>query len=498
MPMSAPRHATKINLLASWGAHGVALVVGLFTMPYLMKVMGDAQYGTWVFINSFAGYSGLLYFGFGETISRYTAKHFAERDFQRMNAVVALVLIVYLCMGLVALAIAAGFCVAIPMMGEWPADQLWEIRLTTMILGLNIAIGLAGSVFGGVLMGIRRFDVERGVTICSDLLRVALIVVFLTERHSIITIAMIYMGITLFENVMFAWLAFRFCRELKPKVADLSWQTFRECSTFSTWAFVNGIAHHLTYMTDNVVIGVMLGPEAIVPYNVALRLTQFIRQPIDKISHVSMPTAGALHATTERGKLQQFLHKTLGLTVLLIGGMFIGAWFFGDRVIANWVGDKFLPSHRLLMILLGAQLIALPSNTLRAFLLGCGMIRMPALLYLTEAVLNLSLSITLCRFYGIEGVAWGTLIPLVILEIGVLFPYALRKLQVSWSQLLGRSILPQLPALAALLAYCFFANEYAATMTGWSPLLVITVGGGVVLAAAWLLSHSRQLLARDG
>ena len=68
-PAARP-HAVKRNVLASWIAHGLALGLGFFMMPYILGLLGKHQYGTWVFINSFVAYAGLLYLGFGETISR--------------------------------------------------------------------------------------------------------------------------------------------------------------------------------------------------------------------------------------------------------------------------------------------------------------------------------------------------------------------------------------------------------------------------------------------
>ena len=53
------RKRVTINLLATWGDHVIGLAVGLILMPLVLGVLGDAQYGMWIFINSIAGYSGL-------------------------------------------------------------------------------------------------------------------------------------------------------------------------------------------------------------------------------------------------------------------------------------------------------------------------------------------------------------------------------------------------------------------------------------------------------
>ena len=67
--------SVKRNVLASWGTHASNLVLGFFLTRYTLDVLGVSTYGSWLLINSIAGYSGLLYFGFGDTISRYVAKY---------------------------------------------------------------------------------------------------------------------------------------------------------------------------------------------------------------------------------------------------------------------------------------------------------------------------------------------------------------------------------------------------------------------------------------
>ncbi len=480
--------SVKRNVLASWFAHGVTIVIGFFLMPYVVKVLGDHAYGNWVFINSMASYAGLLYFGFGDTISRYVARYHADRDYLRLNQTVTLVLAIYLLMGAVALLIGGVLCAAAPYLSTWQGSELLEIRLTILVLAVNVTVGLAGSVFGGVLMGLRRFDLERSVAFGTDILRLALVLLFLRAEWGILTIALIFLAITVTENVAYLVLSYRSLPELSVRWSLLSWATFRECSSFSSMAFLNAIAYQMTNATDSVVIGFAMGTDKIVPYYIALRLTQFIRQPIDKVAQICMPTAGAMSADSSRGKLQRFLLQAFGVVFLLAAGMFTGAWFFGGAVIEAWMGDGYEQSHHILVILLAAQVIALPCGVLRAFLFGMGQVRAPAIIYLLEAACNLALSIILIQFYGVVGVAWGTLIPMGIIELGLLMPIALQCIGISYRRLWSEAIAPQLLPIAALATYSWVISTQAWQLSAWPLLIAVTAGGGTVLATTWLIT----------
>lgn len=479
-------HAVKRNVLATWFAHAIALGVGFLLMPYVLTVLGQHQYGTWVFINSFVAYTGVLYLGLGETISRYVAKYEAEGRPERINEIVSLVLAIYVGTGTLALAIAALLCALVPSFGRWDGHELLQVQIVILMLGVNLMLSLCGSVFGGVLVGLRRFDLERGVSLAFDFVRFGLIFLLLGERWGLVTIAGVYLFITLCEQISFVVLVFRCYPALRFHPAYLKWSVLRECSGFSGMSLVNSFAATVINATDSIVIGFCLGTNAIVPYYVALRLTQFIRQPIEKIAHICMPTAGALAAGSDPQRLLKFLTKALGVVTLLIGGMFVGGWFFGDDLIEAWIGDDFSESHAILCVLLATQVVALPCGILRSFLFGTGNVRVPALIYLLEAACNLGLSILLCQWWGVIGVAWGTAIPAVIIELGLLAPYALKTLGLSVRRLWTQALATQLVPLTLLAAYSWFVSQQPWSHAGWPSLIGITLGGGAVLGAAWL------------
>ena len=480
------RQRLKINLLASWGDHSVALLIGLFLMPYVLHTLGDETYGLWLFICSIAGYSGLLNLGFGETISRYVAGHHARNETDRMNQVVSVIGVVYACMGTVALMIAGVLAWLAPSLHDWGASSAVEIQWVFLILGVNVAVGIVGSVFGGVLVGIQRFDIERGLTVSSGILRLVLTVALLRAEFGLLTLALIFLAVTCTENLGYVIFAYAKVKTLSVRPRHFRWTTLKECFSFSTFAFINGVAWKLIEATDTVIIGIVFGARAIVPYYVALRLCQFIARPIQHIGTVSMPRAGELHAQAQAEHLRVLLSKGLGLAFLLTMGMFIGAGYFGRALIETWVGAGYDESHALLLVLLGAQIVATPIDVVRCVLFGMGHVRKPALLYFIEAIANLVLTLILIHPFGLMGVAMGTAIPLVIVELGMLLPYALRKLQFEPRRLFHTVLAPQMLPLIALLGYSVAVSTLFPFQTGWFALAAISLGGGAVLGTVWL------------
>ena len=474
------------NILANWGAHIVTMLVGFFLVPYMLSTIGEAGYGAWVFLNSIVGYSGLMYLGFGATTCRFVAHYRAREEWDRLNQTVSSVAFVYLCTGSIIVLLGIGFAIAAGWIDRWGDVPLTDIRLAILLLGVNMAVGMIGSVYGGVLHAVQRFDLYSGIQVTTALVRLSLTIALLQARHGVVTLAAIFLTVTLIENVLTALLAYRQIPGLSVRPRHVNRDALKECFGFSLFNFFRQMSTQMIYFTDTVVIGFMLGTRAVVPYYIGQRLSQMIQTPLEKVGDIVLPGAGECHARDDAEGLHQLLVKMIGLTLLLAAGFFIGSIYFGGLLISTWTGMDDPASHWVMVLLVGSQVIAAPLLMLKQALFAAGRVRVTSLIDFAEALVNLGLSLLLIRWWGILGVAWGTAIPLVMIECGVLLPYAVRTLKLDGRRLFREAVLPQLPPLAALLVYCE-AVSHLTLSPGWGPLLAITAGGGVALGAVWLL-----------
>ncbi len=490
------RPSFRLNLFSSWLDHALSTVGAVVVMPFVLHTIGDRLYGIWLFIGSIAGYSGLLRLGFGTTISRYVAYHYAREEWDRLNHVFNVVLAVYCCMGLVTLFIAAIIAWLAPHLYDWTAVPLSEVRFVILILGLNVAVSIVGGAFGGVVIGVQRFDIELGISIISTVLRLSFTFGFLEANGALLTLSLILLTTTIVENLIYVVYSFAKVKTLSLGLHFLNRATLRECFSFSSYAFIQNIANELINTTDTVIIGLVLGAEAIVPYYVALRLCQFIKKPIQHIGMVSLPRAGELHANAETSKVHGLVVKTLSLSVALTVGVFIGGAFFGQTLIETWLGPGYEESYFLLLVLLGSQIIAVPVGVLRSILFGMGLVKKPALMYLVEAIANLALTLIFIHPLGLMGVALGTAIPVVAIEVGMLLPYALKQIQFDTTQLIQKVLSPLVAPLTALWVYSFIVARSYPPSVGWIEMIGVSIGGAAVLLIVWYIT-SRSRIWRD-
>jgi O-antigen/teichoic acid export membrane protein len=474
------------NIIAGWMAHLVTVLIGFFMMPYVLGVLGEVQYGTWVFLNAVAGYAALVYAGFGGTICRYVADAWSRKDLKRLNAVVSTIQVIYLGTAAIVFILASLFAWYAPACQNWDGMSLFEVRVSILVLGATIGIGMVASVYGGVLIGTQRFDYKRGIELATGVLRLVLTVLCLYQHYGLITLAAIFFATTIFEHGVSAWLAYRQVPGLSVVPWLMRWSVLKECFGFSAFSAVSLVAEYLIFFTDTVIISLIKGPLAVVPYQIGLRVAQMIQVPIAQIGEVVLPKAGELHARSNPQELGRVVARGMGLSLLLTGGFLIGSVYFGDLLIRTWIGKIYDSSGTVLVLLVASQVIALPMVVARKALMGIGQVKFQAFVDLLEGILNLVLSLILIRYWGIVGVAWGTVIPLTVIELCCLLPHACRRLHLTPRLLWQHVLAPQIPSLVALLVFCELAAPHTPEH-GWLALLSVSIAGGGVLIGTRIL-----------
>lgn len=472
------------NILVGWLSHALTLLVGLYLVRFVKNSLGDSGYGAWIFVNSIAGYSGLLYMGFGAAVCRYSARYYTLKDWPGLNRVLSSIFAIYVFNSLLAIAAAGGFAAVAQHVSDWEGESLSNVRIVVMLLGLNAAAGLWGSVFCGLLVGIQRYDVRRYIHIGSTVLRLVLTVLVLERWPGLVAMSVAFLLITLIENVAYLVCARWLVPQLQIRRDLIELSALKECYSFTAFNVIAMVSGYLIALTDTVVIGCVLGTAATVPYYIAQRLCQMAQTPFESISEVLLPKAGELHARQDTARLQDLVIKWTGLSLLLIGGFAIGATYFGERVLRTWLGPGNEASQPILLILVAAQVIALPLRIPKTILMGMGEVRLPAVLDLVQALANLVLSLVLIQKWGVIGVAWGTLIPAVLCDAGLLLPCLLRRLQLPFRRIMVEIIAPQILPWAVLVLFCEFALQLGLRET-WPNLALISGLGGALVVGVW-------------
>ncbi len=171
----------KIGAALNYVIIGLNTLVGLLYTPYMLRMLGQNDYGLYSLVASVIAYLTILDFGFGNAIIRYTAKFRAERKQREQWEMFGMFLIVYSVIGLIAFAggLALYYNVDTLFDRTMTAADTSQARIMMLLLTLNLLVTFPLSIFGSIITAYENFIFQRGVNIIRIILSTAVMIAML-------------------------------------------------------------------------------------------------------------------------------------------------------------------------------------------------------------------------------------------------------------------------------------------------------------------------------
>lgn len=401
------------------------IAIAFFMFPFLIHNLGDRTYGLWVLVMAFMDYYILLRLGFSSAVSRYVSRAVGQNDIKEQSYVVSTAFFFYLGISVIMIV----FTLFLFFGGRIFVGDLQKMALfktLILILGFSTALSPPLSVFRAIIDAHLEFKIIEYLNIAELALKNLLIYLFIKNGYGLISIACIFLGSRLLKSFIIVIYKNSHYKGIKINYNFFRKKTFKKLLPFSIYAFISQLANTLRYKVDALVITWFLGLSLLTHYNIASRLMTYYMLAISTFMGVF-----EFYFSQEEGRgdfdsiREKFFFSTKISTYLSV---FIGCSliFYGSPFILKWMGEKYLDSFNLLVILSISSIISLSQYTIGLVLLGISKIKFMAYLNLFEGVLNLFLSIILVQKFGLIGVALGTALPMALMKLTV-YPFYISK-----------------------------------------------------------------------
>ncbi len=182
------------NILSNWGSFAIGAIVQFMMMPFLVRHLGDTQYGIWVLILSFTGFLGLFDFGISGSVVKYVAEFKAKEDEEQLNRVCSSAFFLFVSAGVVVFLIAIVLALKFVHNFKIPAEELDSARWVTIIIGLQIGLSLPLGFFTGFMRGVQRYDHVALISLALLIVRSAVLVILVLMGYRLVAIAITHMA----------------------------------------------------------------------------------------------------------------------------------------------------------------------------------------------------------------------------------------------------------------------------------------------------------------
>jgi O-antigen/teichoic acid export membrane protein len=163
-----------VTVARNVGTRYVAIItdalIGLLILPFNVHHLGTAAWGLWMLTASATTYFSVLDLGYGGSIVKFVAQYRAQRDARGLNEILSTLFVLFAGVGLVAYGVFALLAFHVGSVFNIAPDQVHTARALLLIIGLYVSLGFPFSVFGGVMNGFQRYDLNNIVGVGSSVI----------------------------------------------------------------------------------------------------------------------------------------------------------------------------------------------------------------------------------------------------------------------------------------------------------------------------------------
>lgn len=440
----------KVGAVLSYVSIGLNNVVGLLYIPYMLRVMGQTEYGLYSLVASIVAYLTVLDLGFGNAIIRYTAKFRAEGKKEEQYEMFGMFFLLYLVIGLIVIFIGGIlYCNTDKLFSAtMSAVELNKIRIMLLLTTFNLAITFPFSLFGSIITAYEDFIFQKLVNIVRIILSPVVMILLLYMGYRAITMVIIT---TLF-NIITLLINYWYCYHkihIKIHFRHFRWNFLKEISIYSFWIFLNAIMDRIYWSSGQFILGIYSGAVSVAIYAVAIQLQGNYMSFSTAISNVFLPKVTAIVTNNNNNHIISDLFIRVGrIQYIIMVFILTGFILFGKQFIMLWAGDNYEEAYWIALLFFIPLIIPLTQNLGITILQARNQMKFRSLLYVIIAVCSLGLSIPLSKCYGGIGCAISIAIALTCGQIIAMNIYYYKKVNIDiptfWKEISKMSLVPLL------------------------------------------------------
>lgn len=438
------------------------IIVGLLYTPFMLRMMGQSEYGLYSLVASVISYLTVLDLGLGNAIVRYTAKYRAEGKVKEQYEMFGMFLILYIGIGI--LAFLAGLILFFNIENLFgktmTIDELLRAKVMMIILVLNLTFTFPLSIFGSIMTAYERFIFPKIINIARTILNTIIMIILLELGYK--AIAMV--SVLTFFNIITLLINYIYCRkELNIQIlfSKFNWSFLREVAFYSFWIFLGVIMDRVYWNTGQFVLGAISGTIAVSVYAVAIHLESTYLSFSSAISSVFLPkVTGMVTLGNDKKEISNLFIKTGRLQNIVLSFILFGFITFGQLFVNLWAGKTYSEAYVMTTAFFIALYIPLIQSLGITILQARNEMKFRSILYLILATFALIAEVICSKIWGGIGCAFAISGALIIGQGLIMNIYYQKKQGIDikkfWTEILKMNIGPFIVSIIFFILYRYF------------------------------------------
>ncbi|WP_312765418.1 oligosaccharide flippase family protein [Epilithonimonas sp.] len=414
----------KKGAILSYVNIGLTNLIGLVLTPFIIRSLGDSEYGLYVLIGSLIAYLSLMDLGLNNTIIRFISKYRAEGDRAGEQNFLGTIFLVYIAISLLIVFIGVLFYFNLDRFfsKSLSVEQTDKAKIMFQILIFNMAITLPGGAFTAICNAYENFVWPRMVSIIKYISRAIIIVAILSFGGKAISIVIT----DTILNIIFITITIVFVFKklhIKFGFEEINKKSVKTIFSYSIWIFLLAITSQFIWNAGQVILGTVTDTKTVAYYAVGVMLGSYYGAFSGAISSVFLPRATQMSINNTKSEILNTMIRLGRISLLILLFILTGFILFGREFIMLWVGENYKSSYIIAVIFMLSYTIPLILSFVNSLVEAYNKVRFKVTVYFIFFPLGLILGYYLSKEYKEIGMMLGVSLGWLMAQIVMLIFY---------------------------------------------------------------------------
>ena len=449
------------------------LVVGLLYTPYMLRMIGQSEYGLYSLVASIINYLTVLDLGIGNAVIRYTAKYRAEGRQKEQYEMFGMFLIIHLIIGLISLigGLTIYFNVDSMFGDTMTINELEHARIMLLIMTFNLVFTFPMSIFGSIITAYERFVFPKIVNITRTVLNTAIMIVLLKMGYKAVAMVVLMTSF----NIITLIVNYIYCKQklhIQILIGNFDWKFVKEVAVYSFWILLSVLMDRIYWSTGQFVLGAVSGTVAVSVFAVAIQLEGMYMMFSSAIVSVFLPKVTSMVANGDnQNEISNLFIRTGRIQSIIMSVVLFGFIVFGHQFVILWAGEDYSDSYIMAVLIFVALYIPVVQNLAVTILQARNQMKFRSLLYIAIALFALFAEFLLGKKFGGIGCAIAISGALILGQGIIMNIYYKRKQALNiisfWNQIFKMNVIPLF-----LSVFFFYLTRTVYQIESWSTLVL--------------------------
>lgn len=436
----------KAGAMLSYAHIIITNTIALIYTPFMLRMMGQSEYGLYGTANSFISYLSILNFGIGGAYIRFNAKYRANQDNEGEKRLNGMFLTIFVALSFLVFVGGLSFIALAGKLVEntFSSQELLKLRIIMFILTINIMISFIFNVVMMALQAYEQFVFIRLVLLSAGIINPIINVIALMLGGRAVAISAISFVISVLTYlIFFVYARKKICMQFS--FSGFKKNELKELFIFSGFLFLNSITDQITFSTDNLVLSAVKGTTAVAVYSVGANFKGYFQNFSSSISSVFAPQINRIVANNGSLKeLDEIFIRIGRIQFYVVSLILIGYLSIGHDFVNLWAGQDYSDAFYMGGLLMLSVFVPSFQNVGLEIQKAKNLHKARSIAYFLIALINVLLTIPFSVLWGGIGAALATALCMFLGTVVFMNIYYAKKIQLDiigfWKSIF--SILP--------------------------------------------------------